>query len=236
MIDGKLHIDGFPDAAKAIAIAQLVPRLPEQLAALALHMVDLNFSQECLTLLKTMPDLPETAREALWRSAIMFYCRCFDDSRNSRKYPLRVRKYAPEPDRRSWHRHFLDLRHMHLAHDDNALLQAYPLAVVAKPGKQYSIERVLCMTIQSGIKEPERQARLSALIEMARTWVESESTKLHLQIADELEKVDYQTLIDQPAAGYRAPTIEDVSKSRPPVAGPVGATVRVVSQPGPPSS
>jgi hypothetical protein len=68
------HIDGFPDAVKVLRITG--PK-SQRLADLALHRADLDFVLECLVATSRQPDEGNVVRQALWRSAIVHFIKCF---------------------------------------------------------------------------------------------------------------------------------------------------------------
>jgi hypothetical protein len=149
MVDGKVHLDGFPDAVWLASTSVLLPRLSGQLADMALHQSDLRFALDCLTQIQA-PSASEVVREALWQCAIVNYFKCFDEHSNARSTALKSRKVLDPGLPRQIHRNLLNLRNKYLAHDDNAWLQAKPAAVIAPRGKSYSIEKVTVTTFRSG--------------------------------------------------------------------------------------
>jgi len=75
--ESSLHIEGFPDAVKVIAVEG---GRSKRLADLALHKDDLEFADSCLDAINVSPEEPFVIREALWRSAIVHFMKCFGDS------------------------------------------------------------------------------------------------------------------------------------------------------------
>ncbi len=71
------HIEGFPEAVKVIHIEG--PRA-RRLADLALHRTDLEFALLCLDEVNRAPVDPYVIRQALWRSAVVHYVKCFGGS------------------------------------------------------------------------------------------------------------------------------------------------------------
>jgi hypothetical protein len=213
LVDGKFHIDGFPDAVKLIATSPLVKHLPEQLADMVLHQADLRFAKECLEAM-TSPGTPPLIAEALWRCAIVHYCKCFGEHGQARTR-LPYSKFLPAGLPRSIHGYFMDLRNKHLIHDVNAWTQAMPIAVVGPAVNAEKIEDVICTKITSDTRNTANTQNLESLIAAALPWVESRVDALCTQIKSQLEDQDYDTLLAQPEPKpYYAPRVEDVSKSR----------------------
>lgn len=212
LIDGKFHILGFPDAVKLIAIPPLLGDLPEQLADLALHRTDLQFAQECLEAISA--SLPPLIAEALWRSAIAHYCKCFGGSRS------RSTRLLPETIFQAGlpigaHNYFKHLRNKHIVHDENAWSQATPMAVLAPDGKQEKVEDVICLAITGETRSDDNMGNLKLLVANAISWVESQIDNLEKKIKTQLETEDYSVLLNQPEPKpYRAPKAEDVSERR----------------------
>ena len=71
------HIEGFPEAVKVLSISG--PKV-RRLADLALHKSDLDFALECLTSINEVAEKPSVLRQALWRSAIVHFVKCFGES------------------------------------------------------------------------------------------------------------------------------------------------------------
>ena len=208
---GKLIIDGFPDAAKVISVSALAPGLSRNLADLALHRLDLMFARDCLADLHDCGS--EVASEALWRSAIIYYCKCFDDTARARKF-LRSGEIFDRGDPRKLHRYFMTLRNKHIAHDENAYLQAHPVAVIAGEDKGYSVEKVLYLTFQSRTRDETNRQKLGLLVTHVLSWTEARIEEYYKLIRVELEKHDYQVLLQQPDRKYHAPAPSDHSSTR----------------------
>jgi hypothetical protein len=213
LVDGKFQIDGFPDAVKVIAISPLVKHLPEQLADMVLHHADLRFAKGCLEAMAS-PGAAPLAAEALWRCAIVHYCKCFGEHGGSRAR-LPYSKFLPDGLPRNVHRHFMDLRNKHLIHDVNAWTQASPMAVVGPEGGEEKIRDVICVRIEGITQNAGDIRNLGSLIDAALPWVESKVDDLSAQIKSQLEARDYDILLAQPEPEpYTAPRAEDVSDSR----------------------
>lgn len=73
------QIEGFPEAVKVVRITG---RDRQRLADLGLHKRDLDFALECLTAINQVPEQPGIVREALWRSAIVHFIKCFGKSKS----------------------------------------------------------------------------------------------------------------------------------------------------------
>ena len=71
------HIEGFPDAVKVL---RLTGPKSQRLADLALHRADLDFALECLEAINHQPEEPYLMRQALWRSAVVHFMKCFGRS------------------------------------------------------------------------------------------------------------------------------------------------------------
>ena len=81
------HIEGFPDAVKVL---RLHGPNAQRLADLALHRADLDFALECLEQINKVPEQSYVLRQALWRSAVVHYIKCFGS--NESRFSLDSRK------------------------------------------------------------------------------------------------------------------------------------------------
>jgi hypothetical protein len=211
LIDGKFHIEGFPDAVKVISPSALSPHLSRQVADCVLHRDDLSFAKHCVEQLSNFDNVP-LVREALWRSAIVHYCKCFDQSGKVRG-PLTI-KYLPKGVARVCHQYFLDLRNKRLVHDENSYTQTSVGAVITPSGQDFNVE-VICTKITGVILTDENLSNLSSLISEMLSQVELRFDQLVAKIKEALESQSYETLLSQPEmAPYRVPTIDEVSKTR----------------------
>ena len=214
LVDGKFHIDGFPDAAKLIAISPLVKYQPQQLADMILHHADLRFAKECLEAISSSAATSPLIVEALWRSAIVHYCKCFGEHGSARAR-LPYSKFLSAGLPRDIHKYFMDLRNKHLIHDVNAWTRATPMAVVGPSGRADKIEEVICTNITGETRNTANIRNLESLIAAALPWVESRADDLSARIKAELEGQPYDTLLAQPEPEpYYAPKAGDISKSR----------------------
>ena len=214
MVDDKFHIEGFPDAVKVISTSRLSPHLSRQLADCVLHRDDLSFSKKCVELLYNSETNTPLVREALWRCAIVHYCKCFDQTGKIRA-AIPYSKYLPGGDARVCHQYFLDLRNKHVVHDENSYTQASTGAVIAPDGRSIKIEEIVCTKISGVTLTDENLDILHRLIGEALNWIESHFDQLVAMIKTEFENQPYQTLLGQPdMAPYRAPTVDEVSKRR----------------------
>jgi hypothetical protein len=198
LVGDKFHVEGFPDAVKLISISDLAPNRSRELSNTASCRLDLIFAKACIDFLRTMHAAAPMLQDALWRGAIIYYCKCFAQ-RGSRR-PLPYTKILPvipdsEVQPREIHKHFLALRNKHIVHDENTWLQVLTGAVVAGPGKGYNIEKVLCTSFQGQTLNDGNFGNLYLLIEHALAWVESRFDTLCDDITEELEKLPRETLL-----------------------------------------
>ena len=145
-----LHIEGFPDAVKVLAIKG--PRA-KRLSDLALHRADLDFAEECLDAINVTPEEPRVLREALWRSAILHFLKCFGDA--GARFQLsaeRILKGTP-PEAAMAFDYFKGLRNKHIVHDENSCSQSIPGAILNNGNKAYKIEKIICFSAKA---EPAR--------------------------------------------------------------------------------
>src|SRR6185437_7462149 len=135
--------------------------------------------------------------EALWRSAIAQYFKCFGGSsgRSTRLVPDTIFQPGLPLD---VHNYFKHLRNKHFIHDENAWSQATPMAVLGPDGREKKIEEVLCVAIIGGTRNDENIGNLRLLVANAISWVESQVDSLSEEIRSRLETEDYSVLFNQP--------------------------------------
>jgi hypothetical protein len=99
----------------------------KRFADLTLHRSDLQFAGSCLAELMNVPPDQTVIREALWRSAIVYFIKCFGESARFRLSIARI--FKPEgPGAMIVFDHFRQLRNKHFIHDENSYAQSIPAA------------------------------------------------------------------------------------------------------------
>lgn len=208
--DGILHIEGYPDAVKLI---RLKGRKAKQLAHYAAHRSDLQDAKSYLDNMRT--DLPEAVNDALWRSAISTYIKCFTGG-SVRDTKLRAKTiYKNVAIKMMAYEHFDNLRNKHLQHDENAYMQLIPCAAVNGGGKNYKIERVFANTILCQIYDDGHYGNLQLLISEAEQWVAAAFEELARIITAELEQESLEDLLGRDAVSFTVPTVGQVGIRRP---------------------
>ena len=204
------QIEGFPDAAKVVRIKG--PKA-KRLADLSLHKSDLEFASECLETINQVSDKPWVLRQALWRSAIIHYMKCFGGN-NARGQLNSKNIYKGNAGALTAFDYFKDLRNKHVVHDDNAYTQSIPGAILNKPDKSYKIEKIVCFAAIGETLEQGNWNNLHLLIQTARKWVVVEFDKLCETIAKELEAKPYEDLNNLEPMTYTVPKIDDLKENR----------------------
>ncbi|GAB2947926.1 hypothetical protein [Aquaspirillum soli] len=208
--DTGFHIDGFPDGVKLIGING-----PEakRLADLSLHKEDLEFADGCLEAINQTPADPPITREALWRSAIVHFLKCFGNSARFQLAPDKIYKGEP-PEVLMAFNYFKSLRNKHFVHDENSYAQSIPGAVLNDGTKGYKIEKIVCFVALGATLEQNNYSNLKLLIEKAKIWVVSEFDLLCNRLTNNLESENYDELISRDALAYGVPIIEDLQCNR----------------------
>jgi len=207
----EFHIEGFPDAEKVVRIHG--PHA-KRWSDLKLHMSDLDFAGACLDAINLAPEEPSIIREALCRSAIVHFFKCFGDSvARFQLAPTKVLAKEP-PDAMTAFNYFKGLRNKHLVHDENSFAQSLPGAILNKREKAYKIEKIVCLSMIATTLAQENFSNLKLLIEKTRSWVVSEFDLLCTTLTNELEKESYDSLHARETIIYRAPTNDELHKNR----------------------
>lgn len=208
--DSGLHLEGFPDAIKAVTING--PKA-KRLADLSLHKEDLEFADTCLDAINQIPENPAVAREALWRSAIIHFIKCFGNSARFQLSAAKIYKDQP-PEALMAFNYFKDLRNKHFVHDENSYAQSIPGAVLNNGTKAYKIEKIVCFAAYGATLQQGNYSNLKLLIQKAKSWVIAEFDLLCDRLTETLEKERYEDLLARDALSYRVPTADETSCSR----------------------
>jgi hypothetical protein len=209
--DTGLHIEGFPDAVKVVHID-----CPDavRLSDLALHKKDLEFADRCLEAINTVSEEPDVLREALWRSAIVHFMKCFGGSKARFRMTTDDVLRGDPPEAMDAFKYFKSLRDKHLVHDENSYAQSIPGAVLNDGSKSHKVEKIVCLSASSVTLDQGSFSNLKLLISSARSWVIQEFDGLCVKLTDALEKETYEGLMARPDMTYKAPTLEELHKNR----------------------
>lgn len=208
------RIEGYPDA---IGLVPLHSREAKRLAHLALHRKDLEFALACLMGINDVKDTNHVLREALWRSSIVHYFKCFGKS--SSRFQLQSGAiYKNEPKvALDVFRYFKSLRDKHLVHDENSYAQSTPVAVLNRGNKPYKIEKIVCISMLSVTLSQPNFSNLEMLIRKATEWVVAEFDRLTDSLTKELEEMPFEELLRRlENVSHKVPTADDVHAERAP--------------------
>jgi hypothetical protein len=195
-------VHDFEDAARLV---RLDGNMAKRLGDLYLHCHDLTFARRCLESIDLVD--PPLAKEALWRSAIVHWGKCFgSDSR----FQLSIKMYEAGIQRDVFE-YFKALRNKHIVHDDNAYHQAIPVGVIAAPGGINNVEEVICLDIRGDTLGPENFGNLRLLITTALDWTTKEIDKQANVLKESLEMRPRTELLAMPIPTWTAPTAADVA-------------------------
>lgn len=209
--DAGIHIEGFPGAVKVVRIDS-----PDaiRVSDLALHKADLEFADNCLEAINTVPEELHVLREALWHSAVVHFFKCFGKSKaRFRLTTDKVLQGEPSVAMEVFN-HFKSLRDKHLVHDENNYTQSITGAVLNDGCKNYKIEKIVCLSVASATMEQGSYGNLKLLIERALLWVTQEFNQLCDSLTDELEKETYAELMAREDLTFKAPTLDELHKNR----------------------
>ena len=209
--DEGLRIEGFPDAIK---VAGLSGVMANQLSHMALHRNDLMFALSCLDEINTHPntDTQYIVRNALWRSAVVYYIKCFMGA--AKRSQLSPKKLYKDRKARDVYSYFYSLRCKHICHDENAYNQVAPCAVVNPVNSPKKIAKVLTPTIYKETLDQDHFEALYRLITEAVAWVDIDFDRLCATLAAELEAMPYDSLLLLDSASVTSARTTDVGATR----------------------
>lgn len=208
---GRLHIEGVPDAIKLVRVDGQKAR---RIADLALHRIDLEFSQQCLVQINRFLGASDAiVRQALWRGAVSHYMKCFGNSvargQLSAEKILKGESLGLEI-----HNYFKELRNKHIIHDENDVTQCWPSAAVNGGTKPHKVEKIITLSITADTLLEESYSNLDKLIGMSLSWVENMYEKLCSELINELEAESYQELLNRDPVFVKKPEIDSVGRAR----------------------
>jgi hypothetical protein len=209
-VGSTFHIEGFSDSVKVISICG---KDAEKLSDFWLHRFDIRSAKECLEAINHTSENPRILREALWRSAVVFYFKCFGFNQ-SRKRLLYKEVYKDNRQAQTIFIGLKSLRDKYLVHDENAYSQSFPGAILNKGNKSYKIDRVSCIAFLIETLNQENWNNLLMLTRLALKYIEEQLDKTCEILTKELETKTYDELIKMKPISWMAPGFKQIGKSR----------------------
>ncbi|AMC35433.1 hypothetical protein VN23_12820 [Janthinobacterium sp. B9-8] len=205
-----MHIEGFPDAVRVI---KLTGEKSKRLSHLSLHKMDLLFAESYFNAVTYSYEDSGLIQESLWRSAIIFYIKCFGNSKS--RGPLSAERiYRNNPPALKTHKEFKHLRDKHFIHDENSFSQSHTGAIIASKDKPYKIEKIISTSTEAVTLNNGFYNNLRLLINHTMNWVNIEYENICNDLTIELEKESYESLLKYPEIQIRAPSIDTISQTR----------------------
>ncbi|MFG1784623.1 hypothetical protein ACGFIU_19470 [Rhodococcus oryzae] len=200
--------------AAAAKVGKLTGDAAERLADLAIHRADLTFAKQCIQALDALPAEPQIVRDALYRSAVVAWAKCFASS-DAGRFKLKRPEIYPQGLPSDTANYFYRLRNKHIAHDDSPFSQAVPIAFIAKPGAGRKVIEVGAVSMTANIDTNGfGLSNLNQLVEDALKWVAAENNKVGEAIREDLELRDYAELMALQDVSVTPPNASDVATTR----------------------
>jgi hypothetical protein len=86
------------------------------------------------------------------------------------------------------HKYFLQLRHKHIAHDQNAYSQALPGAIINGPAEPYKVAKIVSTAFHVESLNRDDYKKLFNLVRRAIQYTEEQIDLLCNQITEQLQK------------------------------------------------
>ena len=209
-IGSSFHIEGFPDAVKVISIDGVHAKL---LSDLWLHRHDMRFGKDCLETINKTPDSSKIAREALWRTAIILFFKCFGHSASRHKLLFKD-VYGSDEKAKIVFSDMKSLRDKYLVHDDNAYSQSLPGAILNKGNKPFKVDEVACIAFLVESLNQENWNNLYTLVNKALKYIEENLDHTCNIIKKGLEEKPYDELLRLKSITWTTPSPKDIGKTR----------------------
>lgn len=212
MHEGRINIQGINDA---VHLKKLPEKLGRTLSDYSLHQNDLLFAKHNLDAINKEEILyDDYLRQALWRSAIVHYVKCFTPSKARGQLSFdRVYRNAPDEARIAYD-YIKELRDKTIAHDQNSYAQSIPCAALNAGNKSYKVEKILFINFQADSLNNENYSNLYLLISQALDFVNSELDNMFIRATEMVEMLKFDEIMKFEDVNYTSPTLDDVSKKR----------------------
>ncbi|MBF6033055.1 hypothetical protein H8F23_07320 [Pseudomonas sp. P155] len=208
MTENGLNLLGITDAVKLVEIDH---PLAKRVADLYLHKIDIEFSNSCLDAINRTED--QIIREALWRSAVIHFFKCFGDGIRFLLMSDQIYKGLPKEANESF-KYFKLLRNKHIAHDENPYNQCLSCAAINDGGKDYHVEKIVCISSTSSTLDASHWSSLKALTDRALEWITLEFDISCEKLTKILEKETYEQITSKPSPHVTAPTAREIGDRR----------------------
>ncbi len=205
-----MEINNFPDAVKVVKLNCIDAK---RLSDLALHKDDLVFALECLDELNNISESMKISKQALWKSAIVYFTKCFGNSAS--RFQINPEQIFKE-DKLGLevYKYFKSLRNKHIVHDENSYSQSISGAILNNGDKDFMIEKIVCLSVQSETLSQDNYNNLHLLITKTKAWVYKEFDSQCDIITTALEKEQYKKLFEMKSMDFKTPTVEEITKKR----------------------
>ena len=182
-------LDTAPDGAHCVRIEGTDA---VRLSHLSMYRDDLMVARSCLDFLGGAAIAPPLIGDALWRSAIVHYGKCFGTSRTHFRLP--VRRILPDPTALVAHQYFMELRNRYVVHDERRYGTVLPGAVIAAPNAAQSVDAVTYVNLNDETLTPSNQRLLDVLVESTRAWVEEQHDRVTERLLAQLRGLPREQL------------------------------------------
>lgn len=204
------RIEGAGNGVKVIGLTG--PKA-KRLADLSLHRLDLEFAAACLDQINAIPPEPAIVPQALWRSAIVHYIKCFGDAGSRFRIEAEA-VYGRAPVAIDNFRYFRNLRNKHFVHDENAYAQSIPGAILADGISGHKVDRIVCFNAIAETLSQDNVSNLAALVKIARGWVSEQFHRLCEEVIKDLERESYEALASREPITYAVPEVAEIGARR----------------------
>lgn len=198
----------------AVKIGKIEGPLAERYADLIIHRADLQFARGCAQVLAQSPPDSTIIRDALFQSAIVAWAKCFVSSYAGR-FRLQIEVLYGEGLPRDTATYFMTMRHKSIAHNENPFSQALPIALINPPGTFPKVAEVSVIGLTANVDTTGYGlTNVIQLVEDASRWVDEEKERVTNLLLEELEALDYGTLMALPEPEIATPDAADVGTTR----------------------
>jgi hypothetical protein len=170
-VDSRAHLKigattlEFSDLGNVVKIVEVSGKEADALADLMLDARGLCFALASLEALSGV-DVSKHVREALWRSALVEFYKCFRNGRRSHLDSNKVYKSEPPGTLESF-KHLHGVRDKHVAHDVNPYAKAAVGAAINNAGNRTKIETVFAAAFYLETLDQTQYANLRNLVQKA---------------------------------------------------------------------
>jgi uncharacterized protein with HEPN domain len=207
---GEIKIQDFPTAKKVVL---LKGDKAQELSDIDLCSLDLNHAANCV-LLAEDSKRDSFERSMFFNMAIISFLKPFGENKG-RVHQLNIDEILKGNEMGKVAYKFIkDLRNKHIAHDENAVSQSIPAAIINKEGSSPKVAQIFTLSFRGVVHDKANLANLRELIAQTQGHIITRYDKLCEEIGAGLEQKNHNELLKMEQVVFTPPAAKEITGNR----------------------